>query len=284
MTDRPTRVNAEFVERPGTQRRAGPTVAGHFDCGPRYRTRRPGPDDLLLFIVESGAGIFRSISGEIAVPSGHAAVCLPGAAQDYGTCPSAGRWRFRWCHAMPLPHWWASLRWPGPWEGLGVVELDDPTARREATAALRRAADVASAPVAGAQALATNAAEAALLWCASRSRSTGRVVDGRVRAASDLARRRPDRHVTVAEMAAAACVSEPRLTVLFREQLGESPARHAESLRLGHAARLLTTTGLSSKEVAAACGYDDPSHFSRRFRSHFGRPPSRYMGGGQSSR
>ena len=273
MSARAAKVNAPATIR--VRQEAGPTVAGHFDCGPRYRVRRPGRGDLLLIVSLGGSGVLRDGGDEVKVPAGRAAAYLPETRQDYGTDPAAGRWRFRWCHATPRPGWWPSLRWPGPWEGVGVVDLDDPTARREAAAALRRAAGAASLPGPLAQAVATNAAEAAVLWCGSRSPAAGPAVDVRVRAACDHARRNHLRRVPVAEMAAAAGISVVRLTALFRGQLRTSPARYAESLRLAHAARLLSTAGLSVKEAAAACGFDDPAHFSRRFSAHFGHPPSR---------
>jgi AraC-like DNA-binding protein len=45
------------------------------------------------------------------------------------------------------------------------------------------------------------------------------------------------------------------------------------SLRLEHARRLLSERDLSVTEVAARCGFNDSSHFARRFRKQFGIAP-----------
>jgi AraC family transcriptional regulator of arabinose operon len=251
-------------------------VAGHFDAGPLYRTIRPGRQDLLLFVTIAGAGRFRNAGKTYTTVAGEAALYLPGTAQDYGTCPEQGRWVFRYAHALPPAGWQTLLRWNGPWRGLGIVRLDEPHALREATAALRRAEALTPSAVSVSAELCQNAVEAALLWCTSRRARAGRpAVDERVMLASEHARRHLDRPVRVAEMADAAAVSVPRLTALFRESLGISPARHAEQLRLAHADHLLRTTGMPAKQIAAACGFYDAAHFSKRFKQAYARPPRR---------
>jgi AraC-like DNA-binding protein len=55
------------------------------------------------------------------------------------------------------------------------------------------------------------------------------------------------------------------------------------SLRLDHAARLLhrrklLRTGQPISEIAYASGFRDYTHFARRFRERFGRPPAFHTG------
>jgi AraC-like DNA-binding protein len=50
-------------------------------------------------------------------------------------------------------------------------------------------------------------------------------------------------------------------------------------LRLERACAILSdvrVSGLSVGEVAARCGFTDPSHFARRFRRQFGQTPLEY--------
>jgi AraC family transcriptional regulator, exoenzyme S synthesis regulatory protein ExsA len=55
-----------------------------------------------------------------------------------------------------------------------------------------------------------------------------------------------------------------------------TPARWLIKRRLECAAQMLRTTGLSIIEIALECGFEEPSHFSRTFRSRFGHSPTDY--------
>jgi transcriptional regulator GlxA family with amidase domain len=78
---------------------------------------------------------------------------------------------------------------------------------------------------------------------------------------------------SVDQLARAVNVSPSYLTRLFREHTGRSPASFVRELRLRRAYELIQTTFLSIKEVMAAVGWNDPSHFSRAFKRHFGVSP-----------
>lgn len=76
---------------------------------------------------------------------------------------------------------------------------------------------------------------------------------------------------------AAACgLDAPYLCRLFGRFHDESPYQFLTRLRMRHAASLLLEGGLSVKKAAAACGFADPYHFSRLFKSIHRIPPSRY--------
>lgn len=64
-----------------------------------------------------------------------------------------------------------------------------------------------------------------------------------------------------------------RLFVAFE---GMPPMRWLMLRRLDQAVRLLCTTSLRITEIARACGFDDPFHFSRAFRNHHGLSPIHY--------
>lgn len=90
----------------------------------------------------------------------------------------------------------------------------------------------------------------------------------------ELMRRRIAGRLTLAELAHAAGCGRSLLARRFRAEVGEPPLKHHLGMRLDLGADLLRQGGRQVREVAAACGFDDPYHFSRCFRRRFGRPPS----------
>jgi AraC-like DNA-binding protein len=76
--------------------------------------------------------------------------------------------------------------------------------------------------------------------------------------------------VSVAALATAVNLSTSRFSHVFREETGFSPSEYLRRVRLEHARALLERTFLSVKEVMAAVGYRDPSHFAREFRRFHG--------------
>jgi transcriptional regulator GlxA family with amidase domain len=83
----------------------------------------------------------------------------------------------------------------------------------------------------------------------------------------------------VADLALAVNLCPSYLTRLFREHTGRSPARYDKDQRLEHARELLLSTFLSVKEVMAAVGWNDPSHFGREFKRRFGVGPRQLRDG-----
>jgi len=60
------------------------------------------------------------------------------------------------------------------------------------------------------------------------------------------------------------------------EQLGTTPAKLIEGLRVEHARTLLATTELGSKTVAARCGFGSPRRMARAFERTLGVAPRAY--------
>ncbi|KPB49620.1 hypothetical protein ALQ71_200165 [Pseudomonas coronafaciens pv. striafaciens] len=69
--------------------------------------------------------------------------------------------------------------------------------------------------------------------------------------------------------------SRRQIERLFKEQLGTTPQRYYLELRITEARRLIQHTDLSLTEVAVACGFVSPSHFSTCYSSYFGYRPSK---------
>lgn len=84
--------------------------------------------------------------------------------------------------------------------------------------------------------------------------------------------------VSPGELAENVGMSTRQLERLFRRYLDRSPKRYYMELRLGRARNLLMQTDMSIINVAIACGFSSPSHFSKCYRSHYGITPYRERG------
>ncbi|MET0621843.1 MAG: helix-turn-helix transcriptional regulator [Pyrinomonadaceae bacterium] len=80
--------------------------------------------------------------------------------------------------------------------------------------------------------------------------------------------------ITLTCMARTVGISTSRLRHLFKEQVNLTPSQFLMNYRMAKAKELLTTTGLSVKEVMVAVGVSDPSNFTRYFKRHFGTTPT----------
>ena len=73
-------------------------------------------------------------------------------------------------------------------------------------------------------------------------------------------------------------MSTRQLERLFRRYLDRSPKRYYMELRLQKARNLLMQTDMSVINVALACGFASPSHFSKCYRAHYDTTPYRERG------
>ena len=73
-------------------------------------------------------------------------------------------------------------------------------------------------------------------------------------------------------------MSTRQLERLFRRYLNRSPKRYFMEIRLQKARNLLLQTEMNVMDVAFACGFTSPSHFSKCYRAHYGTTPYRERG------
>ncbi|MEP2031077.1 MAG: GlxA family transcriptional regulator [Paracoccaceae bacterium] len=84
--------------------------------------------------------------------------------------------------------------------------------------------------------------------------------------------------ISPAILAKDVAMSTRQLERLFRRYLNRSPKRYYMELRLQKARNLLMQTDMSVINVALACGFASPSHFSKCYRSHYDTTPYRERG------
>lgn len=84
----------------------------------------------------------------------------------------------------------------------------------------------------------------------------------------------PAGKISLDQLADAASVSREHLCRLFRQAFDTTPANVVWMYRLEMAMDLMMRTNMGLKEIAHQCGFSNQYHFSRRFRTVYGAPPS----------
>jgi transcriptional regulator GlxA family with amidase domain len=76
------------------------------------------------------------------------------------------------------------------------------------------------------------------------------------------------------EIASLVGVSRRQIERLFKRYVGEVPTKYYLDMRLRRSRELLLQTSMSVMEIAVACGFQSPPHFSKCYRNMFGHTPS----------
>ncbi|GHV73116.1 hypothetical protein AGMMS49940_04180 [Spirochaetia bacterium] len=97
-----------------------------------------------------------------------------------------------------------------------------------------------------------------------------------LRRAERFIRENYTRKVSLQEIAAAAGLSAPYFSTIFKEEMGENLSGYLNRLRVDKAAGMLTETGLTLSEIASFCGFEDQSWFSKIFKNYTGMSPGKY--------
>jgi transcriptional regulator GlxA family with amidase domain len=69
-------------------------------------------------------------------------------------------------------------------------------------------------------------------------------------------------------------LSRRQIERLFKRHVHCVPKRYYLELRLKRARELLLQTSMPIMSISTACGFQSPPHFSKCYRSHYGRPPT----------
>ena len=85
-----------------------------------------------------------------------------------------------------------------------------------------------------------------------------------------------DAELSTASIAASASISESECLRCFRRTIGTTPIQYLKQYRLQQAAKQLTETDRKVSDIAAGCGFQDMSYFTRGFREAMGCVPTEY--------
>ncbi|WP_027094179.1 AraC family transcriptional regulator [Cohnella thermotolerans] len=251
--------------------------AGHSQTEPSHRMGPQKLDYVLIHTVIEGKGWFRCRDKHYDLGAGDSFVILPGELHSY-QADERHPWRYRWISFRgsegerwlaaagvdaehPIVHGgeetalkamaavekaFRKKEWTSEWEAEGWLRL--------AFAAWAKANRPVGPPGGvGKQGIAQAEADRAARWLQAQSAHA----------------------VTIAQMAKELGYHRTHLTKLFRREMGMSPIRYLQQLRMERAKALLLEP-LSVAEVALAVGYADPLYFSKSFKKHVGCTPSEF--------
>lgn len=88
--------------------------------------------------------------------------------------------------------------------------------------------------------------------------------------------RRYMQSITVADIAAHCGCSVSTVSHTFSRYAGQTVKQYVTFLRIEHAKKLLESTLLPVKTIAALCGFGEPDYFSAVFKRHTGSSPTEY--------
>ena len=83
-------------------------------------------------------------------------------------------------------------------------------------------------------------------------------------------------HLTLADLAAVAHMSESHFCRTFSAVTHKTPFSYLQQVRIQKSCQYLKDGDLPVSRVAALCGFNDLSYFARRFRQQIGCTPSQY--------
>lgn len=101
-------------------------------------------------------------------------------------------------------------------------------------------------------------------------------MDLRISRTVDLLKAQPARRFKTLELAQAVHLSPWHFSHLFLQEMQASPHQFARQLRFEQARVLLENSFLRVKEIMAAVGINDKSHFAKEFKRAYGLSPIQY--------
>lgn len=251
--------------------------AGHSQTLPEHRMGPQRLDYILIHTVIEGTGWYRCRDRHYDLGAGDSFVILPEEMHSY-QASADNPWRYRWVaiRGSEAERWLAAAG----------IDADNPILRGGSDTALKAMHEI-ERTFRKKEWTADWEAEAHLKLAFSAWAKANRPSGPPVTASKkSIAAAEADRAARWLQAEAASPVSIARmaqelgyhrtyLTKLFHQEIGVSPVRYLQQLRMERA-KLLLLEPLSVEEVARSVGYADPLYFSKAFKKWFGMTPSDY--------
>lgn len=250
--------------------------AGHSQTEPSHRMGPQVHDYFLAHTIMEGIGMFRCRDRVYELGAGDSFFILPGELHTYQS-DEADPWRYRWIAfrgakaerwlqtagisadrpvvlggddvpakaAQAIERRFRSGDWTSDWEAEGWLRL--------AMASWARTNRPAGPPSEGRAGISALQANRAARWLEAQLAQS----------------------VSIADMAKELGYHRTHLSKLFRKEMGISPVRYLQKIRIERA-KLLLREPITVEQAAASVGYTDPLYFSKAFKKWVGCTPTDY--------
>ncbi len=246
--------------------RGNPIITGRDTVAPGLNYRRPqGLDDPVLVYTFAGQGFMGPEGRKLEQLPGRITIVDPHRPLDQDVLPPRP-WHRIWTIFAPRAHWYGWMDWPQPLPGCRVLDIPPGSLRAQVHSCLNVMHGHAVSGVRSGPALAMNALEQALILAGEAGPGVDSRQDPRLARALAFIGQGIGKRLTLQAIAAAAHVSAPHLSRLFRARLGQSVMAYVEHQRITRACQLLEMTSGPINQIAREVGFEDPFYFATRFR------------------
>ncbi len=239
--------------------------------------RPPGFRYWTYWTVHEGASQFIREGIRFACQARHSFILPPNHPYEMPSSLNKQPWLETYIIFEPPPEWLAFMDWPSSIVGLRMLDLSASSAWAQYSAALDILAESFRLPPEAGMPYRKNAFERVLL-VANLFNPAAQAIkrDQRIK---DIIRYLSDNlatPATITSLARSAHLSDARFAQLFKQETGVSVMQFLESQRIARARELLVTTNLPIKQIARLTGFENPFHFSTRFKRLTNQTPRSY--------
>ena len=251
-------------------------AAGRSDHPINFRfTREAGFPYWTFALFHKGSILINSRGQRIVVQAYDLHCMKPDTPYQTQINPGSRFWQGDWILGDPRPEWVDLMQWPEVLPGLFSINIATSEHREQIKNNFYNAVLACQGDAPHAQTRALHALESVLLDCQGIDDSAS-TLDPRIIKAVEILSSHFDHYMDVELLAERVGYSPSRLAHVFREQIGESPMSYREAARLRQAKQLLLGTNMTIQEIATAVFYDNPFHFSKRFKQRIGCAPKHF--------
>lgn len=243
-----------------------------------FRVYRPdGMDAWVLIYTIAGTGIIGPPEKGLVHQPGDLLLIPARIAHDYRHAPNS-IWRHMWVYFTPEERWLKYLEWPKILDRVMMISAQKNTVQPKIEQAFYEIVKLYGNNNQVNYNLSQNLLERIILLSDTINPLTqgDEDKDPRLDLVKDFLLKHYQQPIAINQLAEIAGLSKSRLSVLFKENTGQTLIEYLEQIRIQSAICQLLSGSQTIQEIAAFVGYDNPFYFTRIFHKHMGMSPKAF--------